>query len=73
MRALVWRYVSTMHRKCEEADVTEDDINEVKSEISSFRYEVIEILQRNGMDVSSAAKKEKGSFFKLYSITTCFL
>lgn len=69
MRALVWRYVSTMHRKCEESVVTEDDVNEVKSDISSFRYELIEILEKNGMDVSSAAKKEKGkSFIKM----TCY-
>lgn len=60
MRALVWRYVSAMHRKIEESQVTEDDINEVKSEISSFRYEMLEILGKNGMDISSAEKKEKG-------------
>ncbi|VEN51116.1 unnamed protein product, partial [Callosobruchus maculatus] len=59
MRALVWRYVAAMHRKVEESAVTEDDINEVKSDISSFRYEVIEVLSKNGMDVSSAQKKEK--------------
>lgn len=59
MRALVWRYVSAMHRKCEEDPVTEDDINEVKGDISAFRYELLEILEKNGMDVSSAAKKEK--------------
>lgn len=60
MRALVWRYVSAMHRKFEESQVTEDDINEVKSEISSFRYEMLEILGKNGMDISSAERKEKG-------------
>ncbi|XP_066257264.1 transient-receptor-potential-like protein [Euwallacea similis] len=59
MRALVWRYVSAMHRKCDESLVTEDDINEVKSDISSFRYELIELLSKNGMDISSAEKKEK--------------
>ncbi|XP_017784477.1 PREDICTED: transient-receptor-potential-like protein isoform X2 [Nicrophorus vespilloides] len=59
MRALVWRYVTSMHRKCEENAVTEDDINEVKNDISAFRYEMLEILNRNGMDVSSAEKKEK--------------
>ncbi|XP_050299406.1 transient-receptor-potential-like protein isoform X2 [Anthonomus grandis grandis] len=63
MRALVWRYVSSMHRKYDESLVTEDDINELKSDISSFRYELIELLSRNGMDVSSAEKREKGKFF----------
>ncbi|GJQ82376.1 TRPL [Trypoxylus dichotomus] len=59
VRALVWRYVSSMHRKCEESSVTEEDINEVKSDISAFRYEMLEILNKNGMDVSCADKKEK--------------
>ncbi|KAL1509539.1 hypothetical protein ABEB36_004254 [Hypothenemus hampei] len=59
MRALVWRYVSSMHRKFDQSEVTEDNINELKSDISSFRYELIELLSRNGMDVSSAEKKEK--------------
>ncbi|KAJ8952577.1 hypothetical protein NQ314_007503, partial [Rhamnusium bicolor] len=59
MRALVWRYVSAMHRKCEEAIVTEDDVNELKSDISSFRYEILEVLGKNGMDISSAERKEK--------------
>lgn len=60
MRALVWRYVTAMHKKYEENPVTEDDINEVKGDISSFRYELLEVLQKNGMDVSSAEVKEKG-------------
>uniref|UniRef100_A0A6P7FQ08 Transient-receptor-potential-like protein isoform X1 n=2 Tax=Diabrotica virgifera virgifera TaxID=50390 RepID=A0A6P7FQ08_DIAVI len=59
MRALVWRYVSAMHRKCDEAMVTEDDVNELKSDISSFRYEILEVLGKNGMDISSAERKEK--------------
>lgn len=73
MRSLVWRYVSAMHRKLEESEVTEDDINEVKSEISSFRYEMLDILGKNGMDVSSAEKKEKGDYpMVLYHPTVGF-
>nr|XP_022912725.1 transient-receptor-potential-like protein [Onthophagus taurus] len=59
IRALVWRYVTSMHRKCDESLVTEDDINEVKSDMSAFRYEILEVLNKNGMDVSCADKKEK--------------
>jgi len=62
MMSLVWRYISAMHRKVEESPVTEDDINEVKGEISSMRYELMEVLQRNGMDVSSADRKEKSEY-----------
>lgn len=60
MRSLVWRYVSAKHRKDDESAVTEDDINEVKCDISAMRYEMLEIFERNGMDISSADKKEKG-------------
>lgn len=52
-----------MHRKCEENPVTEDDINEVKGDISAFRYELLEVLEKNGMDTSSADKKDKSKKF----------
>lgn len=64
MRSLVWRYVAAQNRKFEDNPVTEDDINEVKSEISTMRYEMLEIFENSGMDVSSAAKKEKRKFWK---------
>ncbi|XP_075234263.1 transient-receptor-potential-like protein isoform X2 [Lycorma delicatula] len=54
MRSLVWRYVSQMHRQADDNPVTEDDINEVKGEITAMRYELLEVLKKNGMDVSSA-------------------
>lgn len=61
MRSLVWRYVSAMHRKMEDSEVTEDDINEVKGEISAMRYELLEVFDRNGMDVSFTERKEKST------------
>lgn len=60
MRSLVWRYVSAKHRRDDENVVSEDDINEVKCDISAMRYEMLEIFERNGMDISSADKREKG-------------
>lgn len=59
MRSLVWRYVAAMHRKFEHNPVTEDDINEVKSDISTMRYEMLDIFENSGLDVSSANKKER--------------
>lgn len=59
MRSLVWRYVSSMHRRFEESPVTEDDINEVKGEITAMRCELLEIFEKNGMDLSSIDRKEK--------------
>ncbi|CAH2055674.1 unnamed protein product, partial [Iphiclides podalirius] len=59
MRALVWRYVSAKHRKLDEEPVTEDDINELKGDVSALRYELLEVFEKNGMDVSFTDRKEK--------------
>ncbi|XP_014240467.1 transient-receptor-potential-like protein isoform X1 [Cimex lectularius] len=59
MRSLVWRYVSAMQRQADDNPVTEDDVNEIKGEITTMRYELLEVLQRNGLDVSSADIKNK--------------
>ncbi|CAH0663786.1 unnamed protein product [Spodoptera exigua] len=59
MRALVWRYVSAMHRKMDDEAVTEDDINELKGDVSALRYELLEVFEKNGMDVSFTDRKEK--------------
>ncbi|XP_072945704.1 transient-receptor-potential-like protein [Epargyreus clarus] len=59
MRALVWRYVAAMHRKMDDEPVTEDDVNELKGDVSALRYELLEVLARNGMDVSFTDRKEK--------------
>lgn len=72
MRALVWRYVSAMHRRMEESAVTEDDINEVKGEISAMRYELLEIFEKNGMDVSAADRKEKSEWEFCFFFCYCF-
>lgn len=60
----MWRYVSAMQRRYDDSAVTEDDINEVKADISAMRYEMLEVFERNGMDISSADKKEKSHLAK---------
>ncbi|XP_043250231.1 transient-receptor-potential-like protein [Colletes gigas] len=59
MRALVWRYVVNSHSEHEMDPVTEDDIHELKSDLSSWRCELLEILRRNGMDINGADTKER--------------
>jgi transient-receptor-potential-like protein len=66
MRALVWRYVSAMHRQAEDNPVTEDDISELKGEISAAKCELLEVLQSNGMDISKADTKEKSKHFHIF-------
>lgn len=60
MRALIWRYVCSLQRRNEERPVNEDDISEVKGDISSLRFELIDLFGQNGMDVSMCAKKSRG-------------
>ncbi|XP_015173876.1 PREDICTED: transient receptor potential-gamma protein isoform X4 [Polistes dominula] len=55
MRNLVRRYVTVEQRKAENEGVTEDDVNEIKQDISAFRCEIIEILKNSGMNTSTAS------------------
>ena len=61
MRELVNRYL--MHRQMHEDNqgVTEDDLNEIKGDISAFRYELLDILRDNGMKVNSNDNFRKGN------------
>jgi len=55
MRNLVRRYVTVQQRRAESQGVTEDDVNEIKQDISAFRCELVEILKNSGMNTSTAA------------------
>ncbi|KAA0203062.1 hypothetical protein HAZT_HAZT008001 [Hyalella azteca] len=61
MRALIWRYVCSMQQRNMEKAVTEDDINEVKGDISALRFELIDLFEANGMDISMCEKKSKAA------------
>lgn len=58
MRALIWRYISMKPREMENAGVTEDDVNEIKSELSTMKYDFLEVLRKNGMAVPSDHRKK---------------
>ena len=60
MRNLVRRYVTVEQRKAENQGVTEDDVNEIKQDISSFRCELLEILKNSGMNTSTASNAGQG-------------
>lgn len=66
MRNLVRRYVTEEQRKADNQGVTEDDVNEIKQDISSFRYELTEILKNSGFNTSASKgqtqSKAIGSF-----------
>lgn len=60
MRNLVRRYVTVEQRKAENQGVTEDDVNEIKQDISAFRCELVEILKDAGMNTSTASATGQG-------------
>lgn len=63
MRNLVSRYVTQEQRKTESQGVTEDDVNEIKQDISAFRCELVEILKQSGMNTTTASEQGAGMFF----------
>ena len=63
MRNLVRRYVTLEQRKAESEGVTEDDVNEIKQDISAFRCELIEVLKNSGMNTSTATGVGQGISF----------
>ena len=65
MRNLVRRYVTVEQRKAEGEGVTEDDVNEIKQDISAFRCELIEILKNSGMNTSTATGTGTGTVHTL--------
>lgn len=60
MRNLVRRYVTVEQRKAESQGVTEDDVNEIKQDISAFRCELVEILKGSGMNTAIASGQGAG-------------
>ncbi|CAF3415487.1 unnamed protein product [Rotaria sp. Silwood1] len=56
IRELVKRYIMKRQQKDQTEGVTEDDLNEIKQDISAFRFELLEILSTNGFKVQSMKK-----------------
>ena len=61
MRDLVKRYIMKRQKAGQTEGVTEDDLNEIKQDISSFRYELLEILRNNGMKTPSVTNHQSKS------------
>ncbi|XP_076360547.1 transient receptor potential protein-like [Tachypleus tridentatus] len=60
MRNLVRRYITREQRHADNQGVTEDDVNEIKQDISSFRYELMEVLKNSGLNTSVAKGQMHG-------------
>lgn len=49
MRQLIRRYVTAEQCKRDDSGITEDDVMEIRQDISTLRFELIDILHKNGM------------------------
>uniref|UniRef100_A0A146KZM0 Transient receptor potential protein n=6 Tax=Lygus hesperus TaxID=30085 RepID=A0A146KZM0_LYGHE len=58
MKLLIRRYVTAEQRKRDEFGITEDDVMEIRQDISAMRYELIDILRNNGMKTPNVEKGE---------------
>ena len=58
MRLLVRRYVTAEQRKRDEVGITEDDVMEIRQDISTLRFELIDILHNNGMKTPKIDPKD---------------
>lgn len=60
-------------RRIEETGlVTEDDVNEIKQDIASFRFELIDLLKRNGFKSEEKYKESSGWFNLLVFVISKF-
>lgn len=64
MKELVKRYIMKKQQRDQNAGVTEDDLNEIKQDISGFRFELLEILKNNDYKVDmfkqNPGKRKRG-------------
>lgn len=60
MKLLVRRYVTAEQRRRDDYGITEDDIIEVRQDISSLRFELLEIFTNNSWEVPDIEKKTQG-------------
>lgn len=61
MRLLVRRYITTEQRNRHDFGVTEDDIIEVRQDISTMRFELLDIFKNNKFIVPDVDKKQISS------------
>ncbi|XP_036324202.1 transient receptor potential protein-like [Rhagoletis pomonella] len=57
MKLLIRRFVTAEQRKRDDYGITEDDIIEVRQDISSLRFELLDIFQTNRFNVPDIEKK----------------
>ncbi|XP_053682649.1 transient receptor potential protein [Sabethes cyaneus] len=61
MKLLVRRYVTAEQRKRDDFGITEDDVMEIRQDISTLRYELIDIFAQNGMRTPNIKPTDGGA------------
>lgn len=56
IKELVKRYIMRKQQRDLDSGVTEDDLNEIKQDIASFRFELLEIFKSNKFKVDDIKK-----------------
>lgn len=65
MRLLIRRYITAEQRTRDEYGITEDDVMEIRQDISTLRYELIDILHQNGMKTPILSKDVQGEILRV--------
>lgn len=58
MQLLIRRYVTVEQKKMEEFSVTEDDIAEVRHDISTLRFELMDVFSQNNFKVPKIQRQQ---------------
>ena len=66
IKDLAKRYIMRKQQRDLNAGVTEDDLNEIKQDISGLRFELLEILKNNNFKMDVLNQKHGNySYFKI--------
>lgn len=68
MKLLVRRYVTAEQRKRDDFGITEDDVMEIRQDISTLRYELIDILRTNGMKTPTISLEDSQGINKFLDV-----
>lgn len=63
MKLLVRRFVCEEQRKRDDFGITEDDVMEIRQDISTLRYDLIDIFKQNGMKTPRVSKDSSAGNF----------
>lgn len=67
MKLLVRRFVCEEQRKRDDFGITEDDVMEIRQDISTLRYDLIDIFKQNGMKTPRVSKDDSAGIFKYFN------